>query len=522
MTQTPDPGHADPADVNPAEAEDRYVLSAPQADALLRGAPWRRFAVLGDSMAEGIMEATPGYETAPWAARVHAALQRAVPGLEYLNTGWRGVLSAQVLAEQLPKAQEFEPDLVGVICGGNDFLAKKFDVEVYRANLDGIVAPLVASGATVFLFSLVDIARAIPELAPMRPRMERLNAATQEIAEKYGALWVPCWDHPVVGDRNAYSSDMLHMSARGHAVIASETLAALGRHLGNEAALPEGWGGTEQPSGGAGVAEASPGHISGVYDHLLGGTDATEEERRVAEAALASVPGLKVLVWEDRKFIKRLVRFFAARGITQILDIGSGIPSRGRVHDTAHAVDPSIKVVYVDINDTAVRRYRELVADEPNVWVAQADLTRPEELLAAPEVRRLDFSRPIAVLFLGVLHFIPSDVLDPALRAYREALAPGSLIGISHGAGAEGTGADDAYRVYADAFGFATMRDADEVAALLGDFELVEPGVVTLPEWRPDPSPLSGRYAGALGPVHYLGAVGVKPDPAAAPGDVTP
>ncbi|MEU2059745.1 SAM-dependent methyltransferase [Streptomyces sp. NPDC013455] len=492
-----------------AELADQHVLNAQQADELLRGATWSRFAVLGDSMAEGIMEATAGYEHAPWAERVHAALKRANPELEFLNTGWRGVVSAQVRADQLPKALEFKPDLAGVICGGNDFLAPEFDVSVYQDNLEAIVAPLVEAGTTVFVYSLIDITRAIPELGKMRPRMEQLNAATLAVAEKYGAIWVPCWEHPAAGDRNAYSSDMLHMSARGHAIIASETLAALGRHLGNEAALPENWGEAAPEPEGLGDESA----ISGVYDYLLGGKDHSEDERKVAERALASVPGIKVLVWEDRKFIKRLVRFYARQGFTQILDIGAGIPSRGRVHEIAHAVNPDIKVVYADINDVAIARYKEMLEDVPNAWVVKADLTKPEELLATPEVQQLDFTKPIAVMFLGVLHFIPSEILLPAMRVYREALAPGSMIGVSHGAGTDAS-AGEAYDVYARAFGFATMRNEQELTELFGDFELVEPGVVKLPDWRPDPSPFSSRYANLLGPVHYLGGVAVKPAPA--------
>jgi hypothetical protein len=320
---------------------------------------------------------------------------------------------------------------------------------------------------------------------------------------------------------------MLHLSARGHAIVATETLYGLGRHLGNAPAEAEAPGAAAardhgEPDGESGAEstktteispEGSVESISGVYDYLLRGSNHSADERQVAERVLSSVPGIKVLVWEDRKFIKRLVRFFVREGITQILDIGSGIPSRGSVHELARAVDPDVKVVYVDVNELAVTRYRERIGGVPNVSVVRADLTRPQELFATPEVQALDFTRPIAVMFLGVLHFIPSDVLEPAMRAYREALAPGSMIAISHGAGTQDTEGIEAYRVYAEAFGFATMRDEDELTALLGEFELVEPGVVKLPQWRPDPSPFSARYADVLGPVHYLGAVAVKPEP---------
>ncbi|MER7751446.1 SAM-dependent methyltransferase [Kitasatospora sp. NPDC097643] len=498
------------------ERDDPYVLSPQQADDLLRGFPWRRFAVLGDSMAEGILEASPGYRKASWADRVHGALLRGNPDLAYLNTGYRGVVSAQVLADQLPKALEFEPDLAAVLCGGNDFLAPEFRVEAYQENLDAIVGALTGAGATVFLYSLIDITSAFSRLAVMRPRMAQLNAATLEVARKYGAVWVPCWEHPAAGDRSVYSSDMLHMSARGHAIIASLTVEALGRHLGNAAAADDPAvpaAAAPAPAAGAGddTGEQS---ISGVYDYFLGGAEYSEHERVVAERALAAVPGIKIMIWENRKFLKRLVRYAVAQGITQILDLGSGIPARGSVHALAHAVDPQVRVVYVDNDPVAVARGRELLADVPHSTAVQADLTRPEELFARPEVRELlDFDRPIAVLFLGVLHFIPTEELEPALRVYREALAPGSLLALSHTASGEDADSQAAYRVYAEAFGFATKRTKEELTAFLGDFELVEPGVVQVPDWRPDPSPLSSRFAEQIGSVHYLGAVATKRPP---------
>lgn len=251
--------------------------------------------------------------------------------------------------------------------------------------------------------------------------------------------------------------------------------------------------------------------IARMYDFMMGGARHTEPDREVARDAVAASPGIKLLIWENRKLIKRVVRTLVGGGVRQILDIGSGIPARGAVHAIAHAVDPTARVVYVDIDPTAVARGAELLADRPSCTAILGDLTRPEQILARPELRaRLDFSEPVALLFFNVLHFLDGSVADAALEVYREALPVGSHLAISHSTGDFDLGGsgEAVRRVYADAYGQANLRTQDEFRLLFGEFELIAPGVVQLPDWRPEPSPLSDRLGGAA--VNCYAAVGAK------------
>ena len=506
-----------------AEAADQHVLSPEQADALLAKAQWGRYAVLGDSLAEGILEESEGYRTACWADRVHQALLRVNPDLEYLNVGYRGLLAHQVRATQLQKALDFRPDFATVVCGGNDILAPVFDAEGVKKDIDAQVKALTEAGATVFLFGLMNITNAFPEFTQLRPRLEQLNEVTLDVARRYGAVWVDLWTHPASGDKKVYSSDLLHMSARGHAIIATRVVESLGLHLDGEETLPEAE--ADEPEVAAIADEEPEGHpdwapesadfdkpsIARMYDYLLGGTRHSTKDRAVAEEAVAAAPGIKLTIWENRKLIKRITRYAAAQGITQILDIGSGIPARGAVHTLAHAINPAIKVVYVDIDPVAAARGAELLADTPNGASAQGDLSKPHEILALPEVTsQIDFGKPVALFFLNVLHFLDPAAVQAALAVYREKLAPGSLLAISHGTADEDDHSGGISKVYADAYGHTHMRTKEELAELFGDFTLIEPGVVQLPDWRPEPSPLSGSLDLKVGAVNCYAAVGIK------------
>jgi S-adenosyl methyltransferase len=251
--------------------------------------------------------------------------------------------------------------------------------------------------------------------------------------------------------------------------------------------------------------------IARMYDFMMGGTRHSELDREVARDAVAASPGIKLLIWQNRKLIKRVVRTLVGGGIRQILDIGSGIPARGAVHTIAHAVDPAARVVYVDIDPVAVARGAELLAARPLCTAIQGDLTEPEQILGRPEVlARLDFAEPIALLFFNVLHFLDKDVANSALDVYRKALSAGSHLAVSHSTGDFdiGGGGEAIRRVYADAYGNASLRTEAEFRRLFGEFELIEPGVVQLPDWRPEPSPLSARLGG--GAVNCYAAVGAK------------
>lgn len=213
----------------PAEAADPHCLGRRESAQLLRGAPWKRFAVVGDSLAEGLGDPLPGYRFASWADRVAEALREEVPGLAYANLGVRGLTAAQVRTGQADAAARFEPDLVCVVCGGNDLLLPGFSPTVVEKELDLLFSGLATPGTTLFTYALSDVASAVPELrgGPLEEGVAVLNDLTRTVAARHGALVVPMDRHPAAGDRDLYSADLVHFSARGHAVAAAATLRAL-------------------------------------------------------------------------------------------------------------------------------------------------------------------------------------------------------------------------------------------------------------------------------------------------------
>lgn len=215
------------------EASDPYCISADEADSLLAGARWRRFVVMGDSLAAGVGDPSPGYRSAPWSERLREALQRQQPSLEYLNTGHVGACSAEVRAGQLDRALGFRPDVAAVVCGGNDLLTRTFDADSVAAEIDVIVGSLRQSGADVITWTLQDITQAWPALAqgPLRGRLFILNDCVREISTRHGAILVEQRHLPVCAEQEIYSRDMLHSSMRGHAVIAAVTIQRLAHHL---------------------------------------------------------------------------------------------------------------------------------------------------------------------------------------------------------------------------------------------------------------------------------------------------
>ena len=229
-----------------------------------------------------------------------------------------------------------------------------------------------------------------------------------------------------------------------------------------------------------------------VYDYYLGGLHNFPVDREMAERALADWPELPRIMQANRAFLRRAVRHAVAAGIDQFLDIGSGIPTAGNVHEVARALDPSAHVVYVDVDPVAVAHAKALLVDDPLAAVVQADFCDPDAVLGSPEVRELlDLDRPVALLLVALLHFVP-DERDPAaaLARYRDALAPGSLLVVSH-ATADGAPArvDEHVDHYRRTAMPMTVRDRAQLEGLVEEFTLLEPGVVFLPQWRPDDAP---------------------------------
>lgn len=235
-----------------------------------------------------------------------------------------------------------------------------------------------------------------------------------------------------------------------------------------------------------------------MYDYLLGGAHNFAADRELAERALAGFPTLRYLAQANRGFLRRVVTWCLAQGITQFLDLGSGVPTVGNVHEIALAHNPNARVAYVDFEPVAVAHATEILAqldapDREQVTVTRADLRLPETVLDAPGVvGLLDFTRPVAVLAVAVLHFVDDD-LPAILDAYRARLAPGSIVAISHGTDdsddpAVAVAARAVAEAYRDSATPLILRDRTTVAGLLPGLDIVPPGTVDVVDWpHPDP-----------------------------------
>lgn len=217
----------------PDETADPDVLGVHEEHALLRGAPWRRLAVLGDSIAAGVGDPVDGYLALDWSRRVARGLRSHHPALAYRNLGVHGLRAAEVRDTQLEEALRWEPDLAAVCAGGNDAMARRFDADRVEEQLDALVAPLREAGADVLLFTLMDVgaAYALPDPYGTRfgERLAQLALVTTVVARRHDALLVECAGHPRAADRAIYSRDLLHLNMRGHAVVAALAMRALAR-----------------------------------------------------------------------------------------------------------------------------------------------------------------------------------------------------------------------------------------------------------------------------------------------------
>ncbi len=188
-----------------------------------------------------------------------------------------------------------------------------------------------------------------------------------------------------------------------------------------------------EPDIAPGVDRSVP-SVARIYDYMLGGNYNFPADRAVADRAMAQVPELRDIILANRGFHGRAARWIAERGISQFLDIGSGLPTAGNTHDTVRAVVPDARVAYVD-NDPMVAAYGDQLLSSPqHTRVIIADVRDPDRLLGDPQLLGLlDFSRPMGLLITGVLHFV-ADSSDPwgLMARYVGALAPGSYVAVSH------------------------------------------------------------------------------------------
>ncbi|MFB8244382.1 SAM-dependent methyltransferase [Streptomyces sp. NPDC055952] len=251
----------------------------------------------------------------------------------------------------------------------------------------------------------------------------------------------------------------------------------------------------ERPAWAPRSIDISVPSVSRMYDYYLGGSHNFEVDREAARRAMEFMPGLPKIMQANRAFMRRAVRFAAAEGITQFLDVGSGIPTFGNVHEVAQAARPGARVVYVDHDPVAVAHSQAVLAGNDDAGVVAADLLKPQEILRSAEMERLiDLNRPVALLLVAILHFV-EDEDDPygAVRELTEALAPGSMLLLTH-ASYEGIPlpperAGGAVDVYEDIRNPLIMRSREEIARFFEGYDMVEPGLVAMPRWRPDTAP---------------------------------
>ncbi|MBO0868492.1 MAG: SAM-dependent methyltransferase [Micromonosporaceae bacterium] len=255
-------------------------------------------------------------------------------------------------------------------------------------------------------------------------------------------------------------------------------------------------------------------NVARMYDYYLGGKNNFAADREAAEQALTFAPELREGAHEARKFLSRVVFFLADEGIRQFIDLGCGLPTQGNVHEVAQGRAPGSRVVYVDNDPVVVAHARALLENNPLAVAIHGDLRQVGDVLADPALRRhLDFTQPVAVLLFSVLHVIADDeVCQRIMDEARESVPDGSYFAISHFVSDLNP---DAYAkvagVYRDkvdipAHRRTTMRSSAEVIPFFAGLEMVEPGLVYLPRWRPDAADLDR----GLPEVSAVGGVGRK------------
>ena len=246
--------------------------------------------------------------------------------------------------------------------------------------------------------------------------------------------------------------------------------------------------------------------VARIYDYLLYGKDNFAADRAAAEKLMESRLDPRRLALANRGFLRRAVRFLAQQGISQYLDLGSGLPTSPSVHEVARDVIPGARVVYVDHDPIVVAHNDALLATRDGVITIRADVREPDAVLGNDGLARcLDFDQPVAVLLLSVLHFISHEENAAGIIAnFRERLAPGSYLAVSVGTsdGADPEMLAEATQTYAGARMPFTLRSRAQILDLFDGFDLVEPGLVSLPEWRPafntDRTPLKGPTVGGV------------------------
>lgn len=261
----------------------------------------------------------------------------------------------------------------------------------------------------------------------------------------------------------------------------------------------------------AGVDPTKP-NIARVYDYWLGGHHNLVADRELAEAMATLDPWIPAACKANRAFLGRAVRYLTARGIRQFLDIGSGIPTAGNVHEIAQLAAPDARVMYVDKDPVVVAMARKLLAGNAHAAVIEADIRDSATILSDPAVGKLiDFSKPTAIMLAAILHFV-TDADDPygIVSHLRDTAAPGSYLALSHATSQDNhTLAAAAERIYNSRAADGQARSREQITGFFGDWELTDPGLVYAPQWQPDPPDVLDRPER----LWFLAGVARKPMP---------
>ena len=232
--------------------------------------------------------------------------------------------------------------------------------------------------------------------------------------------------------------------------------------------------------------------IARTYDYLLGGKDHYPVDREIGEIFVRKFPGAVQIALDNRACLVRAVTFIAGElGISQFIDLGSGLPTADNVHQVAQRTDPGARVVYVDNDPIVLAHGRAMLAEDERTVVIRADIRQPAQILSDPAVRGLiDFNRPVAVIASAILHHL-LDEEDPlgAIRAVCDATPAGSCLLVSHFRTLDDPDSAALEAVMLEAFGRGRWRTNQQIGQFFGDMRLTPPGIVPCAQWQPDASP---------------------------------
>jgi S-adenosyl methyltransferase len=243
-------------------------------------------------------------------------------------------------------------------------------------------------------------------------------------------------------------------------------------------------------------------NVARVYDCFLDGKDNFAADREFVRQAIEAAPKAPMAAKNNRAFLRRVVQYLVSEaGLTQFLDLGSGLPTQGNVSDVAHAIDPTIHVVHVDNDPIVYTHSKALLTDRWTTDIAVGDVRKPAEILADPDVRKLiDFGKPIGLLLFAIIHHV-EDVDEPGriMTELRDAMPPGSYLALSSFRlpGPESpwlrAGAIEGEKLLMGTLGSGRWREDEEILSWFGDWELLEPGLVPIQDWRPLPQAVIER-----------------------------